>query len=69
MNPKFLSVFTSNASPFLRYISPVQKYHCFSSIPTLILPSRDKIEKNEIGGACTAYGGEERRRQGFGGKA
>jgi hypothetical protein len=26
----------------------------------------DKIEKNEIGGACSAYGGRERRVQGFG---
>jgi hypothetical protein len=28
----------------------------------------DKIEKNEMGGACSAYGGEERRIQGFGGE-
>jgi len=27
----------------------------------------DKIKKNEIGGVCSAYGGEERRIQGFGG--
>ena len=27
----------------------------------------DKIEKNEMGGACSAYGGEERCIQGFGG--
>ena len=27
-----------------------------------------KIEKNEMGGACSAYGGEERRMQGFGGE-
>ena len=26
------------------------------------------IEKNEMGGACSAYWGEERRIQGFGGK-
>jgi len=30
--------------------------------------SGDKIEKNEIGGTCSAYGGEERRIHGFGGK-
>jgi hypothetical protein len=30
--------------------------------------SGDKIEKNEMGGACGAYGGEERRIQGFGGE-
>jgi len=29
--------------------------------------SGDKIEKNEMGGACSAYGGEERLIQGFGG--
>ena len=31
--------------------------------------SGDKIEKNEMGGACSAYGGEERRIQGFGEEA
>ena len=30
--------------------------------------SGDHIEKNEIGGACRAYGGEERLIQGFGGE-
>jgi len=29
----------------------------------------DKIEKNGIGGACSAYGGGERRVQGFSGKS
>jgi hypothetical protein len=28
----------------------------------------DKIEKNELGGACSVYGGEERCIQGFGGE-
>ena len=28
----------------------------------------DKIEKYEMAGACGAYGGEERRIQGFGGE-
>jgi len=30
--------------------------------------SGDKIEKNEMGGACSTSGEEERRIQGFGGK-
>ena len=30
--------------------------------------SGDKIEKNEMGGACSDYGGEERCTQGFGGE-
>jgi hypothetical protein len=30
--------------------------------------SGDKIEKNEMGWTCSAYGGEERRIQGFGGE-
>ena len=30
--------------------------------------SGDQIEKNEIGGACSAYGGEERYLQGYGGE-
>ena len=30
--------------------------------------SGDKIEKNEMGEACSAYGGEERHIQGFSGK-
>jgi hypothetical protein len=28
----------------------------------------DKIEKNEVGEACSAYGGEQRRVEGFGGE-
>ena len=28
----------------------------------------DKIKKNEMGGTCSMYGGEERCIQGFGGK-
>ena len=28
----------------------------------------NKIEKNEMGGACGTYGGRERRAQGFGGE-
>ena len=27
----------------------------------------DQIEKNEMGGACSTYGGEKRCTQGFGG--
>jgi len=30
--------------------------------------SGDNIEKNGMGGACSAYGGEERRIRGFGGE-
>ena len=30
--------------------------------------SGDNIEKNETGGTCSAYGGEERRIQSFGGE-
>jgi hypothetical protein len=30
--------------------------------------SGDNIEKNEMEGACSAYGGEERRVQDFGGE-
>ena len=30
--------------------------------------SGDKIEKNEMSGVCSAYGGEERRIQDFGGE-
>jgi hypothetical protein len=30
--------------------------------------SGDKIEKNEMGGTCSAYGSEKRRVQGFGGE-
>ena len=31
--------------------------------------SGDQMEKNELGGACSIYGGEEKRIQGFGGEA
>ena len=30
--------------------------------------SGDELEKNEMGGACSAYGEEERRVQGFDGE-
>ena len=30
--------------------------------------SGDKIDKKEMGGACSGYGGEERGTQGFGGE-
>jgi len=30
--------------------------------------SGDQNEKNEVGGVCSAYGGEEGRIQGFGGE-
>ena len=30
--------------------------------------SGDKIEKNEMGGACSLYGGKERPKQAFGGE-
>jgi len=30
--------------------------------------SGDQIEKNEVGGTCSTYGGEERLIQGFGGE-
>ena len=34
-----------------------------------MLPDKgDKIQKNEMGGACREYGGGERRMQGFGGE-
>jgi hypothetical protein len=36
-------------------------------IPHQIISS-DKIEKNEMGGACSKYGKEESSIQGFGGK-
>ena len=29
--------------------------------------SGDQIEKDEVGGACSTYGGEQRCRQGFSG--
>jgi hypothetical protein len=39
-------------------------YHLYSSPNSL----GDKIEKNKMGGACSAYGGQERRIEGFGGE-
>ena len=34
----------------------------------IIITAVDKIEKNEMGGACGTYGGRERCAQGFGGE-
>jgi len=36
------------------------------SVPLIKYFSGDKIKKNKMGGACSAYGGEERHMQGFG---
>ena len=36
------------------------------SLPNIF--SGDQIEKNEMAGACSVYGGEERLIQGFGGE-
>jgi hypothetical protein len=33
-----------------------------------VLIGDDQIEKNEMGGACSTYGGEKRWIQGFGGE-
>jgi len=43
-------------------------FHCKGSVLLTQCCSGDKIEKNEMGGACSKYGGEDRRIQGFGGK-
>jgi len=40
----------------------------FGSVLITQYCSNDKIEKNEMGGACSANGGEERSMQGFGGE-
>ena len=40
----------------------------YSSVLLTQYCSGDKIEKNEMGWACGAYGGEERRIQGFDGE-
>jgi hypothetical protein len=38
------------------------------SVPLTQYCSGDKIEKNEMGGACSAYGEEQKRIQGCGGE-
>jgi hypothetical protein len=48
-----------------------QRYLINSIVRSVLLTqycSGDKMEKNEIGWACSACGGEERRIQGFGGE-
>jgi len=41
---------------------------CMSDIPFTKYYSGDRIEKNEMGGSCSTYGGEDRCIQGFGGE-
>jgi len=74
-NVKFIII----SAAYLRYISSIQfcvcigslLYECFvtgySNNPTPLIQYRsdDKIEKNEMGGACSAYGGVEKHIQGF----
>jgi hypothetical protein len=50
--------------PLTKHNVPLTKHN----VPLNKQFSGDKIEKNEIGGACSAYGGEERRVQSFGGE-
>jgi hypothetical protein len=65
---------TPSWSTSLHFISSHIIIHClcfapFQSVRLLTqYCSADKIEKNEMGGACSAYGGGERRVQGFGGE-
>ena len=46
--------------------APVRTYHLCTR--TCIYCAAGKIEKNEMGGACGAYGGGERCAQGSGGE-
>jgi hypothetical protein len=58
----FLYVYCSSLHVSANYVPIIRrKYHIY------VTPG-DKIEKNEMGGACSAYGGEERCVQGFGGE-
>jgi len=46
-------------------------YNTIIKVVSVLLPqycSGDKIEKDEMGWACSTYGGEERHIQDFGGK-
>ena len=53
--------------PFHRpYKQPFSKGDHVNPVLLTQYCSGDKIEKNEMGMACSAYGGEERRIQGFG---
>jgi hypothetical protein len=45
------------------YLHITTEYHI-----KMKLCAGDKIKKNEVGGACSAYRGGERHVQGFGGK-
>ena len=47
-----------NYSTIIKVVSALLTQYC----------SDDKIEKNEMGGTCSTYGGEERCIQGFGGE-
>jgi hypothetical protein len=51
--------------PHIRRFLPLSDTH-FDLFPSEV--SGDKIEKNEMGGACRAYGWEAMRMQGFGGE-
>jgi hypothetical protein len=49
----------------------VEKNYIMRSLGSVLLTKYclgDKIKKNEMGGACSVYGGEERHIQGFGGE-
>ena len=51
------------------FVMNVQMEAFKGSTPITQYCASDKINKNEMGWACSAYGGGERRVQGFGGEA
>jgi len=73
---KFRGSVTSTGYTLHSPVSPSLPFPCVTvchHVSTgLLLPTEycagDKFEKNEMGGACSTYGGEERRVQGFGGE-
>jgi hypothetical protein len=50
------------------YTQPFENESYFVIVLLIQYCSSDKIEKNEMGGACSAYGGEQESIQYFGGE-
>jgi hypothetical protein len=64
---KILMPYTRSLPPLITTEGDPLLYFLFS-IRIALCPAGDKIKKNEMDGACSAYGGGERCVQGFRGE-
>ena len=63
-----MSIYRSTHGNIAGRLDSYSYFYKLTNVLLIQYCSVDKIEKNEMGGACSAYGGEGRLIQGFGGE-